>query len=167
MINTCFQHLETILKNLGFTQILDKEEDFDNFKGSKFASIALNEGRLTRDGVRVGVQDNLETMKRTYRYRLYRLALPIVILLADKNRDLVNAHMVNFISSLGTDIKDADSNPIDITVGNPQWLEDKSKLNPRKAVELPIVFSGGIYKDVEVTLIDLETSLEIQTESEV
>ncbi len=164
MINVCIQHLETVLEGIGFKEILTQEEEIDKFKGSRFAGLAINEARLTKDGIRVGVEDDLETMKRTYRYRLYKLEIPLIILLADKNRNLVNTHLMNFLSGLGTYIKDTDQNPIEITGGNPQWLEDKSLLNQRTGIELPIVFTGGVYKDKEITLIPLETALEIETE---
>ncbi|MCR4442961.1 MAG: hypothetical protein QHH10_12070 [Peptococcaceae bacterium] len=164
MIQTCLNHITACLTQIGIDKHFIDDGNINDYKGDKYAGVMTEEGSTARDGRRIGTADDLVNMKRIYRRRLFVREQPFLILLVDKDKDKVDAHLRNFLSSLGTYIKDQDNNPIDITVSNANWMEERSKLSSRSGVEITVTFSGGIYKDQEVSLIDLSTALDFETE---
>ena len=164
MIQECLNHVTGCLKSIGINSILEDEDKINNFKGFKYAAIVVGDETLVKDGSLVAKIDKLGEMKRIYRRRIYTRDVPILVLIVDKNKELVDGHLQAFLTAIGSGIKDADENYIFITASNPNWLEERSKLKQRSGVEISLTFGGGIYKDTEKQLIDLFAAMQIETE---
>lgn len=164
MIQECLNRVKDCLTEIGIKDIFEDEDNVNNYKGFKFAGIMIGNETLDKDGSLTAKEENLDEKKRIYRRRLYTRELPISVLIVDKNKQLVNDHLHAFLAALGSGTKDADGNYISITAGNPNWLEERSKLKQRSGVEISITFNGGIYKDTEKYLLDLSKAMQIETE---
>jgi hypothetical protein len=164
MIKICLNHITACLTQIGISYVFVDDDNINDHKGAKYAGVYTNTGSITKDGSRVGKEDDLENMKRTYRRRIYILEYPFNIILVDTTKALVQEHMNNLLLALGQSIKDEENNLIELTVTNITWMEERSKLRSRSGVEMTINFTGGIYHDQQVTLVDLSTTLSIETD---
>jgi hypothetical protein len=166
MIAYCRNYLVTALQNIGLDAktIYTRQEDFDRFKGARFALVEPGIEQLVYDNTRVAQKDDATANIRTIRYRLYKSELPIFIVLTGKNLDDAETLRQSFLKTLDRRFLDPDGNAIILEAVETKTLYEASIQNPREGYQIQINFEGGVYRD---TLINLLTGATITTEIEI
>lgn len=160
MIVICKAHLEQILAGLG-VKVFTEAEDQARHHALPYAVIMAGPGVLEPDGGLVALEDD-PAGGRTYRRRLYRHSLTLVVRLVAREEAALAQILERFVAGLGVRILDAAGNAIRVRPGQPSYADDTSRLKQRAEVELPVEFAGGIYRDDLVERVSLNTGLVVE-----
>ncbi len=156
MIELCKNYLIQVLKSIGVNDVSDDPEDLAKYTPLPYAVVWQEKPEpLARDGSRVGKEDNVTTMTRTYRRRVYQRDLELMLLLIDRSGDAVDLRLVDFLAKLDSRILDTNNNAIQIeAVSQVPVAVDKSLLNQKASILVTIRCHGGVYVDKVVKLVD-------------
>lgn len=160
MIGSCIEYLLEILRENGIPAHADAAEAAKH-QGAQWATIGFLDTKWFRDGSLVARAEDPAAGTRTYRRRLYKIALRTNIVIHSRRGQAADLG-VTVAGKLDRRIWDAEQNAILVTVRGPQPEDDPSLLKDRSTVELLVDFEGGIYRDRTVPLLDLEPALEIE-----
>lgn len=161
MIATCKAHLEQVLQVLG-VKVFTEAEDQARHHALPYAVLVAGPGMLERDGGLVALEDDPATGDRTFRRRLYRQSLTVVVQLVARDEAALAQILERFVAGLGVRILDAAGNAIRVRPGQPAYTDDTSRLKQRAEVELQVEFAGGIYRDELIERVTLNTGLVVE-----
>lgn len=168
MITQATQYLKDVLMSIGVRHIFDKPSDISRFKPATYALITVKEkGKTEYDGCKTAYFDDYGKGVRTYHIRRYSLEQGLTVQLAATSLAEAAALQKIFMEKIGTYFVDAENYRVDLEVEGVRVVQDEAIIaNGAGAVELDIVFHGGIYVRKEtrfITGVDTETEL-IQTQ---
>ena len=94
------------------------------------------------------------------RYKLWSRERTFRVVIADSKEDKCEAVLTEFLKIIDKGIV-IDGNWIDITVGNPDWVDaEDSVLKSKMGVQVSITFTGGIYEDKDRKKIGVKVQID-------
>lgn len=148
MMAACVKHLEEkIIEAMGKDFMGEKVQIFHTLKelkdcvDTRCAAILPRADTLTFSGRPCR---NLET--RQDDLKIYDRTLVVDVVLGDETKLMLDPAFETFVASLGQTIRH-NGHGITLSFEEAEWVEKKdSVLNAEIAVELPVIFKGGVYR---------------------
>lgn len=141
------EYIEGVLKAAGF-----KGRIYTNMKelstsNEVYIAAVLREGELfTHSGSKRIYED--QHGARMKRKKLFERETRLKVIIGDTNEEKCEETLVKFLEQIGKGTA-VNRNWVDIAIGNVDWVEEKdSILKAKIALEIPLTFYGGIYKDI-------------------
>lgn len=146
MIEMYQLYLEEKLKESGVKEKICKTmKELQNFQGSHVGAVIVDFDKLDKHKKNKVYEVGEKKIKRVKKFdRITRLN----IIIGDQEIYKCDAIFATFLSKIDRGIVDPDGNFVEIELEQADWISDKdSILKSKIAVQLPINFHGGIYKD--------------------
>ncbi|MBE3574543.1 MAG: hypothetical protein IMW99_03675 [Firmicutes bacterium] len=153
MIKTVFGFLKQTLVAAGCKRVYLDEREIEQQNPLPYAVILPDEGALTRENVKIAQQDDPVRCLRTYRDRIFRRDLTVVVTLVHKDVESLGTLSDAFLAGMQASILDPAGNVITLECHEEKWIRDGSLLKGKAAVEIPVIFHGGVYAERDVPLV--------------
>lgn len=159
MFNVCVEELKETLKKAGIkTQIYTNMAALKATSESHIGAVLSDGEKLTRNGSKRTFTDETGTGKK--RKKIFDRDLTFNVVIGEYSREKADEIYSNFLAELKRGIY-VDGNYVYIEPEKSEWVEkEDSILRAKIAVQVKIVFKGGIYKDTELKRIK-DTKIEV------
>lgn len=155
MIGTAFAYLEQTLKSAGCKKVYRDEQEIEKQNPLPYAVILADEARLVKDSGLAAQQDDPARSVRNYRTRVFKRDLTIGVTIIHKDVESLGVLADQFLAGLAASILDPAGNAIELSCSTEKWVNEGSLLKGKVAIEIPVLFRGGVYREREVPLVGI------------
>ena len=148
MIEIYQAYLATLLKSAGIkTKICITMKELQSFDNAHVGAVIVDKDLIESSYDKKIYEDMGKTKKRI---KKYRRDTTINVVIGEHDATKCDSIFAKFLSIIEKGTYDANGNWVEIELGEAEWVSDKdSILKSKIAVEMPIIFHGGIYQDYE------------------
>lgn len=155
------EYLVDILRKSGITgTIYESLKQMSEDDGTFYAGILRGSDKPARAKSKRTYENGTVTMSRL---KLYDMETVYTVVIAEYDEEHLEVHVENFLKNLGKGYDDGKGNWVGVEAGEVDWVDEKdSILKAKLAVEIPVTFTYGLYKeDVPVSHIEGRPDIKI------
>lgn len=158
------KYLEDLLRASGITgTIYESLKKMSEDEGSYYAGILRGSDKPVRAKSRRTYDNGAVTMNRV---KLYDMETVYTVVIAEYDEEHLEEHLETFFKTISKGYDDGNGNWVGVEAGEVDWVDEKdSILKAKIAVEIPVTFTYGIYKD-DVPVSHMTGTPEIAMEKE-
>lgn len=158
------KYLEDLLRASGITGVIyESLKKMSEDEGSYYAGILRGSDKPVRSKSKKIYDNGAVTMNRV---KLYDMETVYTVVIAEYDEEHLEAHLEAFFKTISKGYDDGNGNWVGVEAGEVDWVDEKdSILKAKIAVEIPVTFTYGIYKD-DVPVDKIEGKPEIGMEKE-
>ncbi|WP_069997821.1 hypothetical protein [Cellulosilyticum sp. I15G10I2] len=147
MIEVYQNYIVTKLKEAGIkTKVCISMKELKNFSGAHVGAVIVDKDRFEREKKNKVYQVGDSTVKRIK--KLSR-ETTVNVIIGEFETSKCDEIFARFLSLIDKGIYDTEGNYIVIEIEEADWVDkEDSILQSKIAVQLPIIFYGGIYQDI-------------------
>lgn len=141
-------YLKEVLRKSGMKgQIHSSLKELKHENGIHYAGILRCTDSPDRAKSRKTFADQEGSM--AIRRKYFNMTTNYNVVIADQNEEKLEKLVESFLVNLGKGYDDGEQNWVGVEAGDVDWVdEDDSVLKSKLAVEIPVTFTYGIYRDI-------------------
>lgn len=157
------EYLINLLRASGITgTIYESLKKMSEDEGSYYAGILRGSDKPVRAKSKKLYNNGTVTMNRI---KLYDMETVYTVVIAEYDEEHLEEHLEAFLGSISKGYDDGNGNWIGVEAGDVDWVDEKdSILKAKIAIEIPVTFTYGIYKDVPASRMVGRPDIEVRQE---
>lgn len=147
MVELYQDYIEKLLKESGMKKVCKTMKELELFSNPHVSAVIIDKDAFEVKDKRKVYDNNGNTVKRV---RKYERNTTLNVVIGEYETVKCDDYFAKFLSLIDKGIYDNDGNFISIELGEADWVSSKdSILKSTIAVQIPVIFHGGIYKEHE------------------